>query len=371
MKSDIHFCLVSKQATPNLAPVLAAEFRPKKVFLYVSNEMKKAADNLARVIKKYGIACEQIAAIDAYDISAIQNQLLTFLDTQSDQSIALNVTGGTKPMAIAAQEAFRMAGKSVFYVNPESNDILFLDAQTTPLSLTSKIRLDDYLGAHGYEVKGDVIRSLPQSEARNFLTSELIGHINVFSDAIGTINYYASKAKNTLEVTVNHPKIDKNWKQVVDMFEDAGILKLRDDKLCFADADSRAYANGGWLEEHVFGIVKQLQLQDLAINMEVTNESGIGHATNELDIAFLARNKLHLIECKAKIFRDDDKSGADALYKLDSLAALGGLNTKCMLLSYRQLRNADKQRAKDLRIKTIEGEHLCNLRNQLQSWIGS
>lgn len=376
MKYDIHFCLVSKQATPNLAPVLAAEFRPQKVILYTSDRMKAEAANIARVFRKYGIPSEQMAAVDAYDIHAIQNQLIDFLDTKSDESIALNVTGGTKPMAIAAQEAFRMAEKPVFYVNPESNDILLLDSQAKPLSLASTIRLDDYLGAHGFDMEGEITRVLPASDKRTFLTSELIAHINAFSGAIGSLNFYASKAVNALEIFIEGSDIkrlehDRNWKQVIDLFEDAGILQLRENRLRFSDAASRSYANGGWLEDHVFGIVRQLRLQDQAINLKVTNHSGAGHSTNELDVAFLAKNKLHLIECKAKIFRDQDTAGADALYKLDSLTALGGLNTKCMLVSYRQLRNADKQRAKDLGIKTIEGEQLVNLRNHLQSWIAS
>ncbi len=371
MKFDTHFCLVSKQATPNLAPVLAAEFRPKKVILYVSSQMSREADSLAKVIKKYGIACEQMRADDAYDIGVIQNQLFTFLDTQSKQAIALNVTGGTKPMAIAAQQAFSMAGMPVFYVSPESNDILFLDSKEKSLSLTSKIRLRDYLDVHGFEVLGETIRSSPHSEKCNVLTSELIARIDVFSDVIGTLNYYAKEAESALETTIKHPPPGRAWTQLVAMFEDAGILQLRGNILRFTDTESRAYANGGWLEDHVFGIVKQLPLQDQAINLRVANHSGAGHATNELDVAFLAKNRLHLIECKAKVFKENDKAGADALYKLDSLTSLGGLNTKCMLVSYRQLRDADKQRAKDLRIKTIEGEQLRTLKSQLQSWIAA
>lgn len=371
MKYDIHFCLISNQATPNLAPALSNEFRPKKVILYVSREMKKEADNLSLVMKKYGIAYEWIDAIDAYDIGLIQNQLIDFLDEQTEQSIALNVTGGTKPMAIAALEAFRMAEKPVFYVNPATNEIWFLDSQRKPFVLNSKIRLDDYLGAHGFDIVGGITRTLSQLEKRKFLTSELIKHLDAFSDQIGKLNYFASKAENSLEVSVESTNGDQNWKQLINMFEDAGVLQLREKTLRFTDEPGRAYANGGWLEEHVFGIVKALQLQDQAINLNVRNHSGSGHSSNEIDIAFLAKNRLHLIECKAKIFKDHDIAGTNALYKLDSLTALGGLNTKCMLVSYRDLRDADKQRAKDLRIKTIERQQIANLRNYLQTWISA
>lgn len=63
--------------------------------------------------------------------------------------------------------------------------------------------------------------------------------------------------------------------------------------------------------------------------------------------------------------------GNGFFYKLDSLTALGGLNTKGMLLSYRPLKGVDKQRATDLGIKTIETDTFGTLTSQLQSWISS
>ena len=53
------------------------------------------------------------------------------------------------------------------------------------------------------------------------------------------------------------------------------------------------------------------------------------------------------------------------------MTALGGLNTKGMLLSYRPLKGVDKQRATDLGIKTIETDTFGTLTSQLQSWISS
>ena len=371
MKYEVHFCLVSGQATPNLAPILAAEFRPIKVVLYASKEMKKQTENLASVLKKHQIPFEILNAVDAYDMALIQSQIIEYLDTNKYSSIALNVTGGTKPMAIAAQEAFRMDDKPVFYVNSETNAISFLDQNIPSLHVISKIRLPDYLESYGFDVVGDLVRTNTQTEKRRFLTTELIARISAFSTAIGTLNYYANLTERSLSCEVQMRTDDPNWDQVIYMFEKAGMLTLRDKTLTFTDEASRAYVNGGWLEEHTFSVLQDLPVQDKAINLRVMNSNGSGHAENEMDIAFLAKNRLHLIECKAKIFKQGDNAGADALYKLDSLTALGGINTKAMLLCYRKLRNADKQRAKDLKIKTLEGEQLKNLRNELSCWIGS
>ena len=378
-----HVCMVSAQATPNLAPILSEEFRPDHVILLVSTEMERQANVLEKVLKKYHVTSTQIS-VDAYDTGRMEEQMLDLLIQHPENTIALNVTGGTKLMAIVAQEAFRSEGKAVFYFNIETNAIQFIGQKTAPLSLKSAIKLDDYLISHGYQVQGKLVRQLDINEARKTLTQSLIKDVTLFSKAIGKLNFFASSAeeKDTRrgQEVINHcltAEIDNNalndphWSRVIDLFSVAKIVQLKGNTLHFTSVDARFYANGGWLEDHVFGIVKQLEMQDAAVNMRVENHNGTGHAENELDVAFLVKNRLHLIECKARIFKDKDSKGADALYKLDSLAALGGLNTRCMLISYRELRDADRQRAKDLRIKIVEAAQLNGLKNQLQTWISA
>lgn len=384
MQFNVHVCLVSQQATPNLAPILAPDFRPREVILLVSERMKPQANALQDVCKKYDIACTQVDIPDPYDIAKMSEQFLNMVGQREKDSIALNVTGGTKPMAIAAQEAFRLADKPVFYVNPDSNSIQFLSSGISSLDLQSNLKIEDYLTAHGYGVTGKVQRTSNATAALSSLTDTLARNVVSFEKAIGTMNYLAHQAEQRderrggellqpcLEVEVAPNTLqDQNWLKLRDMFADAGLLALSGNKLRFSNLEARTYINGGWLEDHVFGVAKKLSLQDAALNLTVTNSFGSGHAKNEIDVALLARNRLHLIECKTRNFQGEGTHGTEALYKLDSLAALGGLNTKCMLVSYRKLNPADKQRAKDLRVKTVEAHQLQDLKNQLQSWIAA
>ena len=384
MKIDVHVCLVSQQATPNLAPILASEFRPREVVLMVSRQMRQQADALAVVLQKYGVACEQIAIDDPYDIAKMTEQFLNLVVARESELIGLNVTGGTKPMAIAAQEAFRLADKPVFYVHPETNAIQFLTVGFETLTLPSKMRIEDYLSAHGYGIVGELQRQTTSGSSLKRLTDTLALNVVSFGRAIGSMNSLANKAQQgdmrgghqireaCLDVEVDVGLLgDPGWLKLADLFAEAGVLKLVGNKLHFMDADTRFYANGGWLEDHVFEVSRAMTLQDCALNVRVKNMFGIGHSENEIDVALLSRNRLHLIECKTRNFLREGTHGADALYKLDSLAALGGLNTRCLLVSYRELGAADKQRAKDLRVKTVEAHQLRDLKNQLQSWIAA
>ena len=99
-----------------------------------------------------------------------------------------------------------------------------------------------------------------------------------------------------------------------------------------------------------------------------------GHARNEIDVAALVHNRLYLIECKTRSMQGDSDAagpGAETLYKLDSLTALGGLNTRGMVVSYQPLKQWDRQRADDLRIKVVEGGQLRNLDGHLANWINA
>jgi hypothetical protein len=157
-------------------------------------------------------------------------------------------------------------------------------------------------------------------------------------------------------------------------FQRAGLIDERPGgSWQFSSEASRVFANGGWLENYVNSRLNELRgdglLQDSPrLNLKISTPNQVA---NELDIAFMAHNHLHIVECKTKRFSGpyDTQAAAEALYKLDSIKELGGLGTKSMLISYRRLRDSDKQRADDLRIRVVEASQLKNLKSALKEWI--
>lgn len=91
---------------------------------------------------------------------------------------------------------------------------------------------------------------------------------------------------------------------------------------------------------------------------------------NEIDVACLAENRLHLVECKTPVWKGAGTPGADALYRLDALAdLLGGLQGRAMLVSYLKLPAHVSRRAEDLRIRVCAGDRLPELRADLARWL--
>ena len=62
-----HVCLVSQQATPNLASALDKTLAPKQVLLVVSADMKERARWLEGVLKRHGIGTSRMPIANAYD----------------------------------------------------------------------------------------------------------------------------------------------------------------------------------------------------------------------------------------------------------------------------------------------------------------
>jgi hypothetical protein len=193
---DTHVCLVSQQATPNLTPVLDPSFRPERVVMVVTPDMRQQAQWLEDVLReRCRTRVERLEVGDAWDMNALLAQLIEWIDAQGvGPSIALNVTGGTKPMAMAAQQAFAMAGLAVFYVHPTSDQVQWLEAGAPAFALNNKLKLEDYLRAHGWKVleRPAPLRAGPELKR---LAQELVLGIADRAGAIGRLNFLASECE--------------------------------------------------------------------------------------------------------------------------------------------------------------------------------
>lgn len=380
MRFDSHLCLVSAQATPNLAPALDPSFRPVTVTLAVSEDMREKARWLEKVLKEQGAKVEKLDIANPYDYNQCWECFAEWLGKQAN-GVALNATGGTKVMAMAALDVFREERKPVFYVNIENDAVIRLDTREAPFTLPTKIKLKQYLEAHGYSVlklnKPDINRDIRDFVQRLAYESERLGK------ALGQLNWLASQAVEAKETGVfvspaldRHVLDSKTFDLLISMFKDKSMLILKDNKLVFTDEEARKFVNGGWLEylilQSLSTLASELGITDWAMGIEVLAPNG--NTRNELDAACLIKNTLHIIECKSANLALNGKmgetSGTDALYKLDTLRRMGGARTKAMLVDFRgSLNDTDKRRAAQMNLEVVSGSQLRDLRGALKAWL--
>ena len=376
-----HLCLVSAQATPNLLPVLDKRWRPQRVILGTTPEMQKAADAIAGVLRRNceGLTVEKLALNDAYDYTALWMQFCDFLTKEGDCDIALNVTGGTKIMAVAAQDVFTQAAKAAFYVNVATDEGIALGAQGRSEPLLAQLKVAELLRAHGLSVK---IPERPQVQAiQRDLCARLIDHSISNGYVLGQINALARHASGSANLTVQvEADVVKSepLKALLGLLEDAGQLTVRKDMVHFTSESARSFVNGGWLELHVYHTLRNLEprlkLSDVVINVDIVNpESG---TRNEIDVAFLHRNTLFLIECKSANLGGTGPSGdekaTEVIYKMESLLKLGGLRTRGMIVDYRGKLSsspANMERARQARISVASGAQLRRLAERIESMV--
>jgi len=312
----------------------------------------------------------------------LTDTFLSYLADHADDNIALNVTGGTKLMAVAAQEVFRAAGKPVFYVNVENDSVLLIGERAPSQPLRARLKVHEMLRAHGYTVTA---QEHPQvTREQRDLTARLIDHVTSAGRALGTINALARAARDEpgLRVELSPAQADsRSLADILALFVDAGLVRQNGASLVFKNEEARFFVNGGWLESHVYEALQSLRAQhesltDVAMGVRVSfggaDPRNKARDKNEIDVAFLYRNTLHLIECKtanlAQSGQGGDNKATEALYKMESLLKLGGLRTRGMVVDYRgQLSNsaADRQRAQEAGIAIVSGNQLKDLKGAI------
>ncbi len=365
-------CLVSEQAAANLLPALDHALKPTRVVLVVTARMQQRAGHLETVLREAGVTVEHLLLRDEHDYQQTQNELLEWATGHADHDVHLNLTGGTKLMALAAQRVAEQAGWRPFYVDVDTDRVTWLDRPgSQPLS--EQLRLPHYLSGYGFKASRPQPPSL--SEPRQRLLGELILQIGSLEQPLSQLNWLAQQATDgkRLHVELDARQQDsRGLEAILRKFEQAGLLHLRGARLEFVDAPALAFARGGWLEAHVFRVVAQLaqalHVRDKAANLVVEDATGV---RNELDVAFLARNRLFLIECKtARMDRPEAPKANDTLFKLAQLGRrIGGLGTCCMLASYRDLGPSEKRLAEALRIELVCGPELQTLDQRLRRWV--
>lgn len=371
---SVQLMLVSDQAAANLLPALDDALKPSQAVLLVTQKMARRAEHIASVLKENGIKTQQVQLADEHDMVALEQSVLTAatkLDEQQ-QPIVVNLTGGTKLMALAVQSVAQAAGWPAFYLDIDTDAVVWLDKTKPTQKLKQQLRLRHYLGGYGFTLKDGIERPLPNS-SWSILMKDLITNVGSLEEPIGQLNYLSQMADRTLRVKLTRQQNDSlSLDALLRKFEENQLLKRQGEELVFASEDARRFASGGWIEHHVYQTVSSvtgdLAIRDKAANLQVTDSSG---QPNEMDVAFMARNRLFVIECKtAKMNNADDTKANDTLYKLsENCRRIGGAGTRGMLATYRPLRESEQRLAKALQIEVVSSRELARLDERLKQWV--
>ena len=370
----VQILLVSAQAAPNMLPALDPSLKPAEAILLVTAKMASRADALAAVLSEAHIKVTRVNLANEHDFSALGDVMLDVAPGHAGDDIALNVTGGTKLMALAAQSVAQAAGWRVFYVDVDTDEVIWLGRENQRKKLAAQLRLPHYLKGYGFQLAESIARP-PAERRHNELLQTLISQVGSLEAPLGQLNYLAQEAETrktlTIELTAEQQD-SRGLEALLRNFAAADVLAVNGGTIKFASEVDRIFANGGWLEHHVYQTISNLHgelgLRDKAANLVVVDQTEV---RNELDVAFLARNRLFIVECKtARMDSARASKVNDTLFKLSEICRrVGGLGTRGMLASYRPLGDAEKKLARALGIEIVASGELTRLAERLKSWV--
>lgn len=361
-----HLCLLSDQCIPNYLPLQNEKVKATHVTLAVTAAMQKKAKAFREALERRKIPVgDDLSISDANDILKIEEEVMSWVEKHEKEDLVLNVTGGTKPMAIAAQEVFRMAGKPVFYVDIQTDRLVWvsekMEEKRDPIQLKKNALKLKAL----FELNGIDFLSMGEKPTQNekwirfasFLAS-IEGQ--KYMDVIGEINRLASEAENHKTLHVK-PLYSEGlnmtlWEDFLAELRENGLIKGGRDRMpfTFESKEAREFCQGGWLEHFVFEKLKEIYRlgSDHAwMNAEIKFSND---TKQELDVVLAWQNSLVLLECKT---RNMTREGVamDALFKVAELGRqVGGLRKKTVLVSYRPVRDEDQDRARLLGVDIVD-----------------
>ena len=336
---NIHVCLVSDQTIPNILAI--HHFQPDELLLVTTPEMerrRKGAHILA-ALSAIGLDFTQrhsTITVPEESLLDAHRSLEEWTRGREDAEFVVNLTCGTKIMAIAAYEFFKDYGARMIYIPLPKNEFIipFPKRHTgKPVPLALRLDVSAYLAAYGLQVIN--AKSLDKGRRDSAKRKELslwvvqnYPELKPLLERLGQkLREHRDDRDGYLLKTACAPVTDVE----LELLSRLGFILDGEDYCKQLSRSEVCYLTGGWLEEFCFNEVASLignGIDDVAIGIKIMNNK---KRDNEFDVMFTKDNALYTVECKSLDQNDDKK--ADALYKIAALQKEFGLRVKSFFVS--------------------------------------
>jgi hypothetical protein len=319
-------CLLSDQHVPNLLSV--HHFKPDRLILVESSGMKEknTAAHFLKALKLGGLDYDgrhDIEPLHMEDsLEAVRAALRQAFGKYPAADWIANLTGGTKPMSLAAYEFFKALEGRLIYTNFARPAVL-LDMTTQQAeTFQHSLSIKEFLAGYGFESrKADV--NIQEAEVR---AKEWGPCARVLSEHASSADLLPLSDQERRKARDKGMMLQLGQLQTTDAAVRASVadtFKLASDGGGAPSGPLSKYAveflTGGWLEVFFWNILSRhanvLGLSDVRLGLEVGrfgDSSG-----NDFDVAFMHNYRLAMIECKSGSQEHD--RGADVLYKVEAV----------------------------------------------------
>lgn len=308
---DIACHLIGDQPVPNYLAI--KEIPANLHILFATEQTKNVAERLQAELAEE----THITHVSAFGLQDLEEKFAVLKEQVATKNyrIALNLTGGTKPMAIKLLQALESyENKEVFYIESfpnkqllsfrtnEATDITTtIDDVKTFVSLHSTYNATprtDYTPQEG-EV-AEVIWKLRTDKSKN-KRKQFKKFLNAFANCLDEKDEAKRKEKARACWNDVNPQTGHG---LIDSFDSTGVLKpFLESKIASDQEDFVCtYLGGGWFESLIYSRLaahpefQNGHYRDLQIN---TTLKGSASDIQEFDVSFTDGTYLYIIECKS------------------------------------------------------------------------
>lgn len=337
MHKKVLVSLVSTQTIRNIQLIKEFEVMIDDFIFITTERMEQEDENRTDwMIKALQLPYDKIHRIlvSPFIIDDIKNELKIH-GFDKDNEYIVNLTCGTKLMAIATMEFFKKFETARFYYVPRFGASYVqvypeIDGENIPFE--HRITMYEHLSAYGFKIESRESLHKPKEETEKLMQKVLNCKANI--DEL--------------------PEI-----------KNAQKFKANEDK---------KYYSGGWFEEYLYSKIKSyFKLKDKEIAMGVKLQNRF--TKNEYDVVFVKDNTVYVMECKAYFGQSKLKAKIEKdLYKLSALDDDFGIKARSIYATTIDMgANSEREnqslqyRAKDLGVKIIhfddflQGDYLKKL----------
>ena len=373
---DVALHLIGGQNIPNYIAIKHLD--AEKHILLTTGEMMEVAKRLKGSLIEYGSRIVIEGVDDAFHLDGLIHQFTTLRQRYEGKRVALNVTGGTKLMALMLLHAFyEMKGRESFYIEAHNRNELisitknkvlplapcFEDANTF-VSLQSLELLSRYKDRRPGEAELAVARELRKIrvEVLKDYTHFFAGVLDKYRRARGKLGKedYEGIAQKTNGVRALFSSEESKT--------DFDILK---DEL--SQEMLWGFLGGRWFEAYTYGLFQSFseaakqKVRGLRLGVPVyyKDKEAEKKERQELDLAYTDGFALWAIECKARKQVDQE----DILKVESNVLRYGGTFGRGVLVSaYKQSEKVLERMKTSKNVMLVHGEDVEHLEEALLNW---
>jgi hypothetical protein len=314
----------------------------------------------------------KIIEVDEYNLKDFESKIEAQIEFDPNTEVLLNITGGTKIMALGAYNYFLSKFSEttkVFYLDGGKNQFrqIYPPIEKNIISHNYKIDLATYLKSNGvrdgakrfYEIE-DILKRNKTHKDFSFSKKILEVFLNNRNHKIVEgINFlHANELREKQLKLEEYPAFNNHYADLIRF----GFEPINKTKGLLSKKETK-YLTGDWFEEYVLFLVKRLfgfEGPEIGMGIHIYREG----SPNEIDILFTHNNALYFIECKSSISTDGQINNSiynDTLYKAAALKKEFGLYVNTYLFctdDLNQLNDNQKNRANYLGINLVGADYL-------------